>query len=79
MLLSYWQDIINKYGLLSHPPIIKPQEPQTEVGMPGVNVLDIQNTIMILSETDNERNNLLLILDCLRMLAIEDCRPLFIW
>ncbi|XP_025086247.1 uncharacterized protein LOC112559328 isoform X1 [Pomacea canaliculata] len=73
------QDIINKYGLLSHIPVTNPGDPETEVGINGVEVEHLQNAIVCMADTEAERSNLLLILDCLRMLAIEDGRPLFVW
>lgn len=79
IVLNYAQDIINKYGLLSHIPVTNPGDPETEVGINGVEVEHLQNAIVCMADTEAERSNLLLILDCLRMLAIEDGRPLFVW
>ena len=73
------QDIINKYGLLAKPPVAKIGDLPNEVGIPGLDVADVQNFIFQAAESDYERHNLLLIFDCLRMLAIEDGRSLFIW
>ncbi|XP_076449105.1 uncharacterized protein LOC143285596 [Babylonia areolata] len=76
---SFSQDIINKYGLLSSPPPPEARDPKSEVGIPGISVSDLQNFIFTASESDEERDTLLLVFDCLRMLSIEDGRPLFVW
>ncbi|XP_070188505.1 uncharacterized protein [Littorina saxatilis] len=78
------QEIINKYGLLARPRSVglsNASGPYSvfEVGIPGIIVADVQNYIFSAADTDYERDNLLLIFDCLRMLAIEDGRPLFTW
>jgi hypothetical protein len=71
------QNIINKYGLLSKPPSCC--NVNSEVGVAGLEVADVQSFIAEHTEDEHERNNLLLLFDCLRMIAIEDSRPLFIW
>ncbi|KAL8607489.1 hypothetical protein ACOMHN_004459 [Nucella lapillus] len=78
---AFSQDIINKYGLLSTPPAevsSKSTGQVSETGISDTSVADVQNFIFTAAESDEERDTLLLVLDCLRMLAIEDGRPLFV-
>ncbi|XP_061162287.1 serine/arginine repetitive matrix protein 2-like [Saccostrea echinata] len=71
---EFSQDMVNKYGLLSGPPSRKMV---TELGLEDPVVLRVLFSQLIVDE--KELNNVLVLLDCLCLLAYEDRRPLFMW
>ncbi|XP_062579837.1 serine/arginine repetitive matrix protein 2-like isoform X2 [Saccostrea cucullata] len=71
---EFSQDMVNKYGLLSGPPSRKMV---AELGLEDPMVLRVLFSQLI--EDEKELNNVLVLLDCLCLLAYEDKRPLFMW
>lgn len=71
---EFLQDIVNKYGLLSDPPS---RRMVMELGLNDPMVL--REVFSQLIQDEKELRNVLLLLDCLCLLAYEDGRPLFLW